>query len=177
MPPSPRSRRPSDAGIVRAFKGNAYAEDLKSGDVVLSMAWSGDMVQALLDKPTLAFTVADQGGMLWTDNVMVPKGAKNKYTAEVMIDFCYDPTIAAQIEAYVNYICPVKGAAEVLLADDPDIANNPLIFPPADILGQAAHLQRPRRGDREVLQRPVRDGERPGLTERARIGRARASRA
>ena len=125
-----------DAGIIRAFKGNAYAEDLKSGDVVLSMAWSGDMVQALVDKPTLAFTIADQGGMLWTDNVMVPKGAKNKYTAEVMIDFCYDPKIAAQIEAYVNYICPVKGAAEVLLATDPDVANNPLIFPPADILAK-----------------------------------------
>jgi spermidine/putrescine transport system substrate-binding protein len=125
-----------DAGIIRAFKGNAYAEDLKSGDVVLSMAWSGDMVQALADKPTLAFTIADQGGMLWTDNVMVPKGAKNKYTAEVMIDFCYDPKIAAQIEAYVNYICPVKGAAEVLVATDPDVANNPLIFPPADVLAK-----------------------------------------
>ena len=45
-------QKAKDAGIIRAFKGNAYAEDLKSGDVVLSMAWSGDMVQALADKPT-----------------------------------------------------------------------------------------------------------------------------
>jgi len=125
-----------DAGIVRAFKGNAYAEDLKSGDAILSMAWSGDMVQALKDKKTLRFTIADEGGMLWTDNCMIPNGAKNSYTAQVMIDFCYDPAIAAQIEAYVNYICPVKGAAEVLLAADPDVANNPLIFPPADILAK-----------------------------------------
>jgi spermidine/putrescine transport system substrate-binding protein len=129
-------KKAKDAGIVRAFKGNAYAEDLKSGDVVLSMAWSGDMVQALVDKPTLQFTVADQGGMLWTDNAMIPKGAAHAYTAQVMLDFCYDPKIAAQIEAYVNYICPVKGAAEVLVASDPDIANNPLIFPPADILAK-----------------------------------------
>jgi spermidine/putrescine transport system substrate-binding protein len=127
-------KKAKDAGVIRAFKGNAYAEDLKSGDVVLAMAWSGDMVQALVDKPTLQFTVADQGGMLWTDNCMVPKGAAHAYTAQVMIDFCYDPKIAAQIEAYVNYICPVKGAAEVLLADDPDVANNPLIFPPKEIL-------------------------------------------
>ena len=127
-------KKAKDAGIVRAFKGNAYAEDLKSGDVVLSMAWSGDMVQALADKPTLAFAVASEGGMLWTDNCMVPKGAKNKYTAEVMIDFCYQPEIAAQIEAYVNYICPVKGAAEVLKAKNPDVANNPLIFPPKETL-------------------------------------------
>jgi spermidine/putrescine transport system substrate-binding protein len=129
-------KRVQDAGMNALFKGNAYAEDLKSGDAVLSMAWSGDMVQALVDKPTLKFTIADEGGMLWTDNNMIPKGAKNKYTAEVMTDFCYDPKIAAQIEAYVNYICPVKGAAEVLLAADPDVANNPLIFPPADILAK-----------------------------------------
>ena len=107
-------KRVQDAGMNALFKGNAYAEDLKSGDAVLAMAWSGDMVQALVDKPTLRFTIADQGGMLWTDNNLIPKAAKNAYTAQVMIDFCYDPTIAAQIEAYVNYICPVKGAAEVL---------------------------------------------------------------
>ena len=127
----------SDAGIIRAFKGNAYADDLRTGAIVLSMAWSGDMVQALVDKPTLAFTVADEGGMLWTDNCVIPKGAQHKYTAEVMIDFCYRPEIAAQIEAYVNYICPVKGAAEVLKANDPDVASNPLIFPPADVLSRS----------------------------------------
>jgi spermidine/putrescine transport system substrate-binding protein len=118
------------------FKGNAYAEDLKKGDAVLSMAWSGDMVQALVEKKTLRFTVADQGGMLWTDNPLIPKAAAHAYTAQVMIDFCYDPKIAAQIEAYVNYICPVKGAAEVLLADNPEVANNPLIFPPPEILAR-----------------------------------------
>jgi len=129
-------KRVQDAGMNALFKGNAYAEDLKSGDAVLAMAWSGDMVQALLDKPTLRFTIADQGGMLWTDNCLIPNAAKNAYTAQVMIDFCYDPKIAAQIEAYVNYICPVKGAAEVLLASDPDVANNPLIFPPPEILAR-----------------------------------------
>jgi spermidine/putrescine transport system substrate-binding protein len=127
-------KKAKDAGIIRSFKGNAYAEDLKSGDVVLAMAWSGDMVQALVDKRTLAFTVADEGGMLWTDNCIIPKGAQHKYTAEVMINFCYQPEIAAQIEAYVNYICPVKGAADVLKAANPAVANNPLIFPPKEIL-------------------------------------------
>ena len=68
--------------------------------------------------------------------IQAAQGAVNAYTAQVMIDFCYDPKIAAQIEAYVNYICPVKGAADVLLAADPDTAKNPLIFPPADILAK-----------------------------------------
>jgi spermidine/putrescine transport system substrate-binding protein len=121
------------AGIVRDVKGQSYTEDLKTGDAVLAMAWSGDMIQALVDKPSLRFTIAKEGGMLWTDNCLIPKGAKEKYTAELAIDFCYQPEIAAQIEAYVNYICPVKGAREAMLAKDPDIANNPLIFPPDDV--------------------------------------------
>ena len=123
-------------GIVRDLKGNSYAEDLKAGDAVLAMAWSGDMVQALIDKPTLKFAIADEGGMLWTDNSMIPKGAVHKGTAELLIDFFYLPDIAAEVEAYVNYICPVKGADEAMKALDPEIAKNPLIFPPDEILSK-----------------------------------------
>jgi spermidine/putrescine transport system substrate-binding protein len=125
-----------DAGIVRAFTGNDYAEDMVSGNVVLAMAWSGDIVIKQAEKETLVWHLPDEGGMLWTDNMLIPKGAQNKYTAELMIDFVYDPTIAAQIAAYVNYVTPVKGAKEVLAADDPDMAANPLIFPPEDVLSQ-----------------------------------------
>ena len=41
----------------------------------------------------------------------------------------YEPKIAAQITAYVNYVPPVKGAKEILQKSQPDVANNPLIFP------------------------------------------------
>jgi spermidine/putrescine transport system substrate-binding protein len=123
-----------DAGIVRAFMGNEYAEDMVSGNVVLAMAWSGDIVVKQAEKATLAWQLPDEGGMLWTDNMLIPKGAANKYTAELMIDFVYDPKIAAQIAAYVNYVTPVKGAKEALAAEDPELAENPLIFPPEDVL-------------------------------------------
>jgi len=127
-----------DAGIIRAFTGNEYAEDLVSGNVVLAMAWSGDIVVKQAEKETLAWQLPDEGGMLWTDNMLVPKGAQHKYTAELFIDFVYDPPIAAQIAAYVNYVTPVKGAKEVIAADaDPDVASlaeSPLIFPPDDVL-------------------------------------------
>jgi len=122
-----------DAKIVRAFKGNEYAEDLKAGNVVLAMAWSGDMIQVLTEKPGLKFAVPSEGGMLWTDNNLIPKGAAHKYTAELLIDWYYQPEIAAMLTAYVNYVSPVKGTAEILKAADPEMANNPLIFPPADV--------------------------------------------
>jgi spermidine/putrescine transport system substrate-binding protein len=127
-----------DAGIIRAFTGNEYAEDMVSGNVVLAMAWSGDIVVKQAEKETLAWQLPDEGGMLWTDNMLVPKGAQHKYTAELFIDFVYDPPIAAQIAAYVNYVTPVKGAKEAIAADaDPDVASlaeSPLIFPPDDVL-------------------------------------------
>jgi spermidine/putrescine transport system substrate-binding protein len=127
-----------DAGIIRAFTGNEYAEDMVSGNVVLAMAWSGDIVVKQAEKETLAWQLPDEGGMIWTDNMLVPKGAQHKYTAELFIDFVYDPKIAAQIAAYVNYVTPVKGAKEAIAADpDPDVASlaeSPLIFPSDEVL-------------------------------------------
>jgi spermidine/putrescine transport system substrate-binding protein len=123
-----------DAGIIRAFTGNDYAEDLVSGNVVLAMAWSGDVIAKQAEKETLVWQLPDEGAMLWTDNMLIPKGAAHKYTAELFIDFVYDPQIAAQIAAWVNYVTPVKGAKEALAASDPELADSPLIFPPAEVL-------------------------------------------
>jgi len=120
-------------GIIRSLKGNSYAEDLKAGNAVLVMAWSGDMVQVLVDKPGIKFTIADEGGMLWTDNSMIPNGALHKNGAEKLIDYYYIPENAALVEDYVNYICPCKGADEALKKIDPSVASNPLIFPPDSI--------------------------------------------
>jgi spermidine/putrescine transport system substrate-binding protein len=129
-----------DAGIVRGFTGNEYAEDMVSGNVVLAMAWSGDIIVKQAEKETLVWQLPDEGGMLWTDNMLIPKGAANKYTAELMIDFVYDPEIAAQIAAWVNYVTPVKGAREAIAAnEDPEVAalaESELIFPSDDTLGK-----------------------------------------
>jgi spermidine/putrescine transport system substrate-binding protein len=118
-----------DAGIVRRFTGNDYAEDLVSGDVVLAMAWSGDIIQKQLERETLEFTVPKEGAMLWYDSLMIPKGAAHKYTAELFINYYYQPEVAALVEAWVNYVCPVIGARDEMLKIDPDLASNPLIFP------------------------------------------------
>jgi spermidine/putrescine transport system substrate-binding protein len=124
------------AGIVRQIAGNSYVDVMASGDAVLAMAWSGDVLGLLVPDQTadqdFQWALPTEGGMLWTDNMCIPKGSPNKVAAQKWIDFYYDPTNAATIEAYVNYVCPVNGAKEVMLELDPDIANNPLIFPPAD---------------------------------------------
>ena len=129
-----------DGDIVRQLAGNSYVDSMVNGDVIVAMAWSGDVAGLLVPDQTedqdFQWALPKEGGMLWTDNMVIPKGAENKGQAELWIDFYYEPVNAAAVEAWVNYVCPVKGAQEVLLADDPEIGNNPLIFPTEDMVSR-----------------------------------------
>jgi spermidine/putrescine transport system substrate-binding protein len=125
-----------DAGQIRQFYGNDYASALSSGDLIATMSWSGDIVQLQADNSHLKWQLPVDGGDIWTDNMLIPKGG-NVYTASVYMNFVYDPKIAAEIEDYVNYVCPVLGAKEALLKKDPAIAKNTLIFPTKQELDSA----------------------------------------
>ncbi|HEY6761958.1 MAG TPA: spermidine/putrescine ABC transporter substrate-binding protein [Baekduia sp.] len=122
-----------NAGQIRRFTGNDYTTDLAKGNVWVAVAYSGDLVQLQADNPDLEFIYPKEGAMLFTDNMMMPKHVAHPYGAELLMNYYYEPEVAAKVAAYVNYITPVEGAKEVLLKTDPEIANNPLIFPPDDV--------------------------------------------
>jgi spermidine/putrescine transport system substrate-binding protein len=119
----------AESGQIRRFTGNDYARDLTSGDAVAVIGWSGDAVQLQADNPNIEWRKPTEGCMLWSDNMVIPVGAPNPTAAEAWMNYVYDPKNQAQIEAYVNYVSPVEGTKEILLKQDPDIANNQLIFP------------------------------------------------
>jgi len=75
--------------------------------------------------------------MLWSDNAMIPIKAVHKKAAEQFLNYVYDPTHQAQIEAYVNYVTPVEGTKEAIMDIDPALAENPLIFPDEATLAKA----------------------------------------
>jgi len=122
-----------DSGQVRQFTGNDYSGPLSKGDLSACMAWSGDVVQLQADNKHLHWNLPDTGGDIWTDNMLIPKGG-NVYTASVYMNYVFDPKVAALIEDYVNYICPVKGAKAALQKIDPAVAKNTLIFPTQKML-------------------------------------------
>jgi spermidine/putrescine transport system substrate-binding protein len=122
------------SGQIRQFTGNDYAPLLAKGDIYACLAWSGDMVQLQADHPGLKWVLPSDGGMIWTDQMLIPKGG-NAYAASVLMNWFYKPSIAAEVEDYVNYICPVVGADKVLEKSDPSVAKNPLIFPTQAMLG------------------------------------------
>ena len=123
-----------DDGHIQAFTGNDYATALENGDVIAVIGWSGDLGQLGED---YGFDLPESGGSIFVDNLIIPAGAENKAGAEKLINYFYDPAVAARVAAYVQYISPVDGAAEELMKTDPALAENPLIFPPADLLKRA----------------------------------------
>nr|WP_246345874.1 spermidine/putrescine ABC transporter substrate-binding protein [Conexibacter arvalis] len=123
----------NDQGQFRRFTGNDYTTDLTKGNVALAMAYSGDLVQLRSDNPNLRFSYPEEGAMLFTDNMMMPAHVEHAYAAETMMNYLYEPEVAAVVCAWVNYISPVEGIKPILERSDPDIASNELIFPPDDV--------------------------------------------
>jgi spermidine/putrescine transport system substrate-binding protein len=119
-----------NSGQIRQVKGNSYKEDLISEDALAVMAWSGDITQLNFENDNKwVFAIPGPGGMLWSDNLMIPIGSPHKKNAEILMNYYYDPKVAAQVADYVNYICPVKGAKAEIEKIDPDLATNTSIFP------------------------------------------------
>jgi spermidine/putrescine transport system substrate-binding protein len=116
-------------GQIRRFTGNDYTTDLAKGNVWAAVAYSGDIFQLKTDNPKLEFIIPDEGAILWTDNMLIPQKPPHAYAAETMMNYVYDPKVAAKIAAYVNYVTPVKGAQAEMQKIDPKLATNELIFP------------------------------------------------
>jgi spermidine/putrescine transport system substrate-binding protein len=119
-------------GWIRGVKGNEYAVDLTSGDATAVIGWSGDMFILKADSNgKFDFAIPESGGTISGDNFVIPSTASGeaKVSAEKLINFYYDPTIAAEVAAYVNYVCPVKGAQAEMEKIAPELASSPFIFP------------------------------------------------
>ncbi len=126
------------SGQIRSVKGNSYKEDLISGDALAVIGWSGDITQINAENgDKWGFVLPESGGTLWADNMLVPVGSPHKKNAEALMSYYYDPKVAAEVAAYVNYICPVEGAQAEMEKLDPELAKNPFIFPDDDILSRA----------------------------------------
>ncbi len=118
-----------DSGQIRRFHGNDYFDDLSNGNLAITIGWSGDVAAIARDNPAVKFVFPESGATSWADSMVVPKGASNTDAAAQWMDFVYDPAQAAQITTWVGYVSPVAGVQEEVEKLDPDLANDPLVFP------------------------------------------------
>jgi len=119
-------------GWIRGVKGNEYAEDLTSGDATAVIGWSGDMfILSSENEGKFDFAIPESGGTISGDNLMIPSTASptGKANGEKLINYYYDPAVAAEVAAYVNYVCPVQGAQAEMEKIAPELATSEYIFP------------------------------------------------
>ncbi|HPF79359.1 ABC transporter substrate-binding protein [Nostocoides australiense] len=123
-------------GYIRRIKGNSYLNDLKSGNALAGIVWSGDLfiLRAETENDNWEFTIPESGGTLWSDNMMVPITSTHRRNAETLMNYYYDPKVAAEVAAWVNYVCPVVGAKQEMEKIDEELAQSPFIFPSEDYL-------------------------------------------
>ena len=124
------------SGQIRRFTGNDYIRDLNNGNIAACEAWSGDVIALQYDNPNVKWVVPEEGLHLWSDNMEVPNKATHKTNAEKLMNYYYDPMVAARVAAWVNYICPVDGAQEAMKKVDASLVDNPLIFPDEQMLAK-----------------------------------------
>ncbi|RSS42914.1 spermidine/putrescine ABC transporter substrate-binding protein [Streptomyces sp. WAC08241] len=124
-----RLQKGVDKKQIRRFTGNDYTSDLDKGDIAACLAWAGDIIQLQADNPDIRYSIPAAGYITSTDNLLVPAQSRHKTNAEKLIDHYYELPVAAQLAAYINYVCPVDGVKDELAKIDPELADNTLILP------------------------------------------------
>lgn len=124
-----RLQKGVDKKQIRRFTGNDYTADLDKGDLAACLAWAGDVIQLQAGNPDIQYAIPAPGYITSSDNLLVPVKAGHKANAERLIDYYYEPPVAAQLAAYISYVCPVEGVKDELAKIDPELADNVLIVP------------------------------------------------
>ncbi|MGW6588355.1 ABC transporter substrate-binding protein [Streptomyces globisporus] len=132
-----RLQKAVDKKQIRRFTGNDYTADLSKGDIAACVAWAGDIIQLQADNPDIKFAIPAAGYITSSDNLLVPAQARHKTNAEKLIDYYYEPPVAAQLAAYINYVCPVDGVGEELARIDESMASNTLILPDKEMAAKS----------------------------------------
>jgi spermidine/putrescine transport system substrate-binding protein len=125
-------QKETDSGQIRRYTGNEYTEDLTSGNTVAALGWSGDA--SLIGRNDVEWRSPTEGCDTFFDQMVIPIGAPNTAAALAFMNFAYRPEVQADIAEYVNYVTPVSGVQEIVKKDDPELGNDPLIFPSAKSL-------------------------------------------
>ncbi len=122
---------------ITYFHSSKYITDLANGDICVAIGFSGDIFQARdradeADKGVkIAYSIPKEGANLWFDMMAIPVDAANVKEAHAFMNFVMDPANVAKISDYVGYANPTPASGPLM---DPEVLNNPGIYPPQDVL-------------------------------------------
>lgn len=120
---------------VRTFNSDAPRMPFMEGETYLGLAWNGEVIMAQdQGMPELDFVYPTEGAIMWMDNMVIPKNAKNNDNAHKFIDYILRPKNAAIISEEIGYGSPNEAAKKEMPAE---LASNPIVYPPPELLKHA----------------------------------------
>jgi spermidine/putrescine transport system substrate-binding protein len=117
--------------LLKAYISAPVKSLLISGEVWLSHLWVGDTLMAADENEDILYCIPKEGCEIWDDNLVIPKSAPHKYTAEVWMNYCLRPEVSAGVSNFVHYATPVEEAKKFVTKED---LENPGIYPSAEVM-------------------------------------------
>jgi len=122
---------------LREWEPAVAAPYLISGEVVIAVGQADDTIEGQAQSPEIAYVMPEEGAILWGDNFVIPANTAHKTAAEQFINFLLSAEISAQIINNTYYWLPNDAALAFV---EPEIKDNPAIFPPTEMLSNAEVL-------------------------------------
>ncbi|MEJ2211815.1 MAG: spermidine/putrescine ABC transporter substrate-binding protein [Anaerolineae bacterium] len=123
---------------VATYDSDGFEDLLAAGETVLAHAWSGDIFAAAEEADQIWYIIPKEGGVIWTDNLCIPKTAPSQYTAEVFMNYLLRPEVGAKITNYTWFGSPNKASEEFI---DAEILDEPAIYPPPEVMDKLEFLR------------------------------------
>lgn len=115
--------------FVKAYQASPEnSKLLVAGQVWVAHIYTGDAIQAIAEKPTIKYVIPDDVSTVFVDNAMIPKGAKNKYTAEVFLNYFLDAKNAGANANTSGFPSPNAAALKGSFIDKA-MASNAAMYP------------------------------------------------
>ena len=124
---------------VRYFNSSQYIDDLGNGEICLAVGYSGDVfiardaAAAANQGVEVNYFIPKEGALQWFDLFAIPADAPHPENAHKFIDFMMDAKVAAANTNNVFYATGNKAALEFI---EPEIKNDPAIYPPAEVVAK-----------------------------------------
>ncbi len=126
------------AGLM-GYDSDQFEDLLAAGETLVAHGWNGDILMGQAENADIAYTVPQEGGVIWIDNMCIPAGTPpdRSLAAHMFIDFILRPDIGALVSEYTYYATPNQ-AAEAQL--DEDFLSDPAVYPPEEVLGRLQYI-------------------------------------
>ncbi|MBN1423156.1 spermidine/putrescine ABC transporter substrate-binding protein [Candidatus Fermentibacteria bacterium] len=116
---------------IAKFESEQYKNGLVSAEFLLVHGYNGDILQVIEENDDIAYSIPVEGTSIASDDMVIPKDARNPDLAHAFMNFLHDPEVAAENTEFVAFLCPNMGSYERL---DRQILEDPAVFLQPDLL-------------------------------------------